>query len=81
MNGCVKLLGLALLTLPMAGCETMTRIFGTDHSQDRAIIAQSDLVIDEVCRTFPAITYSRSDTQETIRQVQDHNSARDALCK
>jgi len=33
-----------------------------------------------VCAAFPAITYSRTDTMPTRRQIVGHNAARKELC-
>lgn len=36
---------------------------------------------DTSCQAFEPIRYSRKDTDETQRQVREHNAAWDALCK
>ncbi len=49
----------------MTGCQTMTPIGGTDTS----------------CLAYEAISYSRKDTPETVRQIRRHNASYDALCR
>jgi hypothetical protein len=38
-------------------------------------------VIDTSCQAYEPIRYSRTDTEETKRQIRAHNAAYDALCK
>lgn len=53
------------LLLAPASCQTMTPISGTEVS----------------CLSFEPIQYSRTDTEETRRQIVAHNAAWDSLCK
>jgi hypothetical protein len=63
----IKLLPLAL-ALTLAACATLTPIPETDP----ALVA---------CEAFAPIRYSRlQDTEETIRQVREHNAVYAALC-
>jgi hypothetical protein len=58
----------ALLPMPLlilTGCATTTASVGTD-----AI----------ACSAFEPIRWSKKDTEETIRQVQEHNAAWAAIC-
>lgn len=43
--------------------------------------AADRVVVDTVCEAFEPIRYSRTDTQETRRQIREHNAMWDALCK
>jgi len=63
----LKLLA-ALLMLPLlpAGCATMTGTAATDAV---------------ACSAFEPITWSQSDTDETIKEVKSHNAAWSAICK
>lgn len=64
------LLALCLLT---PACATLTN--ATSGAQ-----AASDGIIAQVCQTFPAISWSSKDTDETVKQIQAHNRAHDNLC-
>jgi hypothetical protein len=58
----------ALLPIPLlilAGCVTMTPSVGTDAV---------------ACSAFEPIHWSKKDTDDTIRQVKEHNAAWAALC-
>ena len=61
-------------------CLLDFQVFGTgaglicDEPDDPA-------VIDTSCEAFEPIRYSRTDTEETRRQIREHNAAWDALCK
>ena len=55
---------LLLLTLPVVACTTTT----------------STVAIDTSCQSFEPITWSQSDTSQTITEVKAHNAAWDALC-
>lgn len=61
------MLMLAILT----GCGTTSTRTG----------ATSSTVTEAYCQGNKAITYSRKDTDETIRQVRQHNAAYNAVCK
>jgi hypothetical protein len=59
----------ALLLMPLlilAGCATTTASVGTD-----AI----------ACSAFEPIRWSNKDTDDTIRQVKEHNAAWKAICR
>lgn len=59
----------ALLLMPLLmlpGCATMTASVGTDAV---------------ACSAFEPIRWSKKDTDETIRQVKEHNAAWLALCE
>ena len=53
------------MLLTLASCQTMTPTSVTDVS----------------CSAFEPIHYSRTDTEETRRQIVAHNAAWDAICK
>lgn len=58
----------ALLPMPLlilAACATTTASVGTDAV---------------ACSAFEPIRWSKKDTDETIRQVKEHNAAWEALC-
>lgn len=56
-----------MLAIPfvLTGCLSTTRTAGTKA----------------VCSIFPPITYSSSDTPETVTQVRRHNAGYDRYCK
>lgn len=54
-----------MLPLILAGCATTTASVGTDAV---------------ACSAFEPIRWSERDTEETIRQVKEHNAAWKALC-
>jgi hypothetical protein len=57
---------LLLTLLPiLAGCATTTASVGTDAV---------------ACSAFEPIRWSKKDTEETIRQVKEHNAAWAAMC-
>jgi hypothetical protein len=59
--------------LIMAGCASLTNLLGRSES--------SLPVNDVACRAFGPITWSPSDTDETLRQIREHNAAWTALCR
>lgn len=63
---------LTLSTLMLIGCMTTTDFGGTTRQK-----AEAD-VLDEVCRVWLPIRWSRNDTAPTIRQVKAGNAARKA---
>lgn len=65
---------LSLSLMLTAGCQT-TRTQTSETSQI------ASLTVADFCKAFPNISYSRTDTQETRRQIVGFNAARDALCK
>lgn len=70
-------LKLLLTTLPMAmltACATTTPFAVTD--EERA----GDVAVIVACDAFSPITYSRTDTEETIQQVREHNARWTAIC-
>ncbi len=68
---------LALLlaaSLPLTACETLTTASGGTElppEVDPSRVA---------CEAFRPITWSRSDTPETVAEVKEHNAAWRALC-
>lgn len=68
------------LAATLAGCATLTGIFGT--RQPPPAEAASAAIIAQVCATFEPIRHSRQDvlTAETRRQIDEHNNAWDELC-
>ena len=60
----LKRLVLLAVLLPLAACKTTTPIAATDTS----------------CLAYEPIRYSRNDSEETRRQIIEHNAAWDALC-
>jgi hypothetical protein len=63
-----RALRVALLPMPLlilADCATTTASVGTDAV---------------ACSTFEPIRWSKKDTDDTIRQVKEHNAAWVALC-
>lgn len=63
----VRALTCALATLTVASCATPTN---TPAIEERV-----------ACEAFRPIIYSRkTDSDETIRQVREHNAAYDAIC-
>ena len=60
----ISLLPLVLVLAFLPACQTKTNTGATKA----------------VCAVFPPITYSRSDTEETQRQVRQHNAGFDAYC-
>lgn len=58
------------LMLVLAGCATIP-FFGTEPRVDVNAVA---------CGAFSPITYSRNDTAETRRQIEQHNASWMALC-
>jgi len=56
---------LALLAVLLPACKTTIPISVTDTS----------------CLAYEPIRYSRKDSEETRRQIIEHNAAWDALCK
>lgn len=61
----LKPLGLTLmLSTTLAGCATMMGTRATDTS----------------CKAFVPISWSKKDTDQTIREVKSHNAAYKALC-
>lgn len=61
----LMLLGAMLMSLPLAGCQTL---------------GSATRYLDTSCGAFRPITYSSRDTAETVKQVRGHNAAFDALC-
>jgi hypothetical protein len=61
----LKRLALLAVLLPLAACKTTIPISVTDTS----------------CLAYEPIRYSRKDSEETRRQIIEHNAAWDALCK
>ena len=56
----------------LGACATLTNIFDpTDNTVDVNAVA---------CGAFRPITWSRGDTDTTLRQVHEHNAAWEALC-
>jgi len=66
-----------LLITFLAACQTTTPSFGTSPPQ---VEQSANEIIAEVCKTFQPIRYSRTDTPDTIDQVQAHNRAWIELC-
>jgi hypothetical protein len=64
-----KLVLLAVLPL-LAACQTTIPTSGIETS-----------IVDTSCAVFEPIRASRSDTEETRKQVKAHNAAWDAICK
>jgi hypothetical protein len=61
-----RMLGSALaLTLSLGACATTTGSVATDVS----------------CEAFEPILWSQEDTDETIRQIREHNAVWVALCQ
>jgi len=63
-----RMMRAALLLMPLlilAGCATTTASVGTDAV---------------ACSAFEPIRWSNQDTDDTIRQVKEHNAAWGALC-
>jgi hypothetical protein len=56
--------------LAMAGCQATIPTSGIETR-----------VVDTSCAAFEPIRASRTDTEETRRQVKAHNAAWDAICK
>ncbi len=59
----------ALLPIPLlilTGCATTTASVGTDAV---------------ACSAFEPIRWSKRDTEETIRQVKEHNAVWKAICR
>lgn len=77
-----------ILTTPICGTEAAERsiclfefyVAGTGGSMVCEQPAQQR-VVDTACQAFEPIRYSKTDTQETIQKVREHNAAWDALCK
>jgi len=68
-----KRLGATLLlsTMLVVGCQTTrTPISGIDFVSKATI-----------CEAFPNITYSRTDSEATRKQIVEFNAARDKLCR
>lgn len=66
-----KLMPLALLltlATPLAGCAT-TMGFSVPIK-----------FVDTSCKAFKPISWSKKDTDQTIREVKSHNAAYKALC-
>lgn len=63
----LKLLGVTLMLLPMAACAMNAN--GTKR-----------LPVDTSCAAFRPITYSKTDSPETVKEVRAHNRVYDALC-
>lgn len=63
------LLALMLMLLPMTGCTTLTGIGGTNARY-----------VDTACSAFKAISWSKNDTDQTIREVKSYNAAYDRIC-
>jgi hypothetical protein len=61
------LLGLTLMILPLAACQTLGKGISTRY-------------LDTSCSAFEPITYSSLDTPETVAQIRGHNAAWDSLC-
>ena len=61
----LRRLALLAVLLPLAACKTTPPISVTDTS----------------CLAYEPIRYSRKDSEETRRQIIEHNAAWDALCK
>jgi hypothetical protein len=61
----LKPLGLMLMLLPLASCTTLGRGIS---------------VVDTSCKAFRPITYSKTDTPETVTEVRAHNRVYDRLC-
>lgn len=57
--------------MTLGACATLTSIFGPTEEIDVNAVA---------CGGFHPITWSRADTDDTIRQVREHNAAWEALC-
>jgi hypothetical protein len=57
---------LPMTLLILAGCATTTGSVGTDAV---------------ACSAFEPIRWSKRDTEETIRQVKEHNAAWAAVCR
>ena len=73
------LLASLLLATFLAACQTLTPSFGTNQPPTE-VEQSADEIIAEVCKTFQPIRYSRTDTPDTIDQVQAHNRAWVQLC-
>lgn len=56
------------LSMPLAGCATMMGI------------SVPISFVDTSCKAFRPISWSKHDTDQTIREVKGHNAVYDKLC-
>jgi len=59
------------LTPTLSGCATLMTVFAATERPDASAVA---------CGALAPITWSRGDTDDTIRQIREHNAAWTALC-
>ena len=62
------------LTLILSGCATTTDIGGIDQ------LSRFSAPAELACNAFRPVTWSKSDTDPTIRQIKAHNAVYAALC-
>lgn len=68
----LRALAFVLISMPtLTACETIRGALGATERPDPNAVA---------CASFARITPSRRDTNDTLRQIHEHNAAWQALC-
>lgn len=73
------MLALMKLRTGLALCVLAPGLVACSITTDTAVTDSS--AVAAICREFPAISWSKTDTPETIAEVKVHNARRDGFCQ